>query len=144
MCADIFRAAVEHAYTGTVLECRDADLLPLWILSDFLQMQELRSWCVTRLRSAMGRDAELHVLAWTAALARPNAELGDECAKVWLQFDHDNAPEPNKSIALAAALLRRVIEAGSYRQLVTEALVRVLRDGLKRGLPAEPQAAAAP
>jgi hypothetical protein len=80
----IFRAAVEHAYTGTVDGLDHASLLPLWCLGDHLQMDELRAWCVEQMLSLMRKDGDMLEAVWAAALARPCDALCDACVSAWL------------------------------------------------------------
>jgi hypothetical protein len=80
----IFRAAVEHAYTGMVAGLEDASLLPLWCLGDHLQMDELRAWCIEHMLPLMRKDGDMLEAAWAAALARPCDALCDACVSAWL------------------------------------------------------------
>jgi hypothetical protein len=80
----VFRAAVEHTYTGTVAAMESALLLPLWCLGDHLQMDELRAWCIERMTPLLKIDADMLEAAWAAALARPCDALCNARASAWL------------------------------------------------------------
>jgi hypothetical protein len=150
---ELFHAAVEHCYTGTVRAVADAALLPLWCLSDHLQMDDLRAWCIEQLAPLLRRDMALLESAWTAALARPCDALCDACAAAWLGANAPDAPEPEDDGASDDAsdeaaehnqallqLLARLHAACPADAPLSAQLARVLRAGL---LNADASAAAA-
>jgi hypothetical protein len=143
---DLFHAAVEYAYTGTVAsDVSTESLLLLWCLGDHLQMDELCAWCVERLMPVLVKDAALLERAWTTALARPSDELGDACATAWLLM-----PSSESSWDFICStwlvLFKRVHDSCAAKELPAAQLVRVLRKGLlaeisKHDAPAADEAA---
>jgi hypothetical protein len=125
---DLFHAAVELAYTGTIASDVAAEaLLPLWCLGDHLQMDQLCAWCAERLVPVLAKDAALLERAWTTALARPSDALGDACAKAWLAL---KCAVPYMGDITAVLVLKRVHESCALKELVAAQLARVLRKGL--------------
>jgi hypothetical protein len=121
----IFRAAVEHAYTGGVAGVAAASLLPLWCMGDHLQMDELCAWCIQRIAPCLATDAALLEAAWAAALARPCDALCDACARAWLRLAAAAEDE-------AALQLLRRMQAGCAAGAAPAAqLARVLRAALQ-------------
>jgi hypothetical protein len=132
---ELFHAAVEHCYTGTVRVIADAALLPLWCLGDHLQMDDLRAWCIQRLAPLLRRDMALLEAAWTTALTRPCDALCDACAAAWLGADEEAEDD-----AALLQLLARLHAACPADAPLAAQLARVLRAGL---LAADAPAAAA-
>jgi hypothetical protein len=131
----IFRAAVEHAYTGTVAGLDDASLLPLWCLGDHLQMDELRAWCIEHLMPLMRKDAAMLEATWAAALARPCDALCEACASAWLV----SVAAAEASDTAPLELLARVQAGCAVGVSLTTQLARMLRAALQ---PADAGAAA--
>jgi hypothetical protein len=137
---DLFHAAVEHAYTGSVASDLAAEsLLPLWCLGDHLQMDELCAWCAERLVPVLAKDAALLERAWSTALARPSDTLGDACATAWLALEYVT---PGMEDISAMLLLKRVHESCAAKELVAAQLVRVLRKALLADIAKDDAAAA--
>ena len=68
----LFGLAVEFAYTGAISRLSDDDVLPLFTLTEFLQMDALRSYVIdTRLRSLMHADVAFTERVWAAAMTFP-------------------------------------------------------------------------
>jgi hypothetical protein len=119
----IFRAAVEHAYTGMVEGLDDASLLPLWCVGDHLQMDELRDWCVEQMLPLMRKDGDMLEATWAAALARPCKALCDACASAWLV----SASAAEASDTAPLQLLARVHAGCTAGVSLTVQVARVLR-----------------
>jgi hypothetical protein len=122
----IFHAAVEHAYTGTVAGLDDASLLPLWCLGDYLQMDELRAWCVEKMLPLLRTDAAMLEPTWAAALARPCDTLCDACASAWLV----SAADAEASDTAPLELLARVQAGCAAGVSLTVQVASVLRKAL--------------
>jgi hypothetical protein len=102
-------------------------LVPLWCLGDFLQMDELRAWCIERMATSLLSDAGMLEAAWEAALARPCDALCSACASAWLV----SAAAAEASDTTLLELLARV-QAGCAAGVSLKAqLVRVLRAAMQ-------------
>jgi hypothetical protein len=122
---ELFHAAVEHCYTGSVRAVAAAALLPLWCLGDHLQMDDLRAWCIERLAPLLRRDLALLDATWTTALTRPCDALCDACAAAWL-----GAGAAAQDDAAFLPLLARLHAACPADAPLAAQLARVLRAGL--------------
>ena len=137
---DLFYAAVEHAYTGTIASpIASESLLPLWCLADHLQMDELCLFCVERIAPALKEDAALLERTWCSALARPSDALCDACATAWLTTLRG---AEWKKLDDVYRLFRRVHDGCAAKELPAAQLVRVLRTALLARI-AKDEAAAA-
>ena len=68
----LFGLAVEFAYTGAISRLFDDDVLPLFTLAEFLQIDTLRSYLLnTRLQRLMHADLALAKRTWAAATTFP-------------------------------------------------------------------------
>ncbi len=136
----LFRAAVEHAYTGGIAADVSADeLLPLFCLADHLQMDSLCMWCVERMAPLLARDARMLEAVWGAALARSCDALCDACATAWLVASA--AKEDADDTSLLDVLARMHAACGADAPLSAQ-LARVLRAALLARIAAEEPAAA--
>jgi hypothetical protein len=124
----LFRAAVEHAYTGGIATDMSAEeLLPLFCLADHLQMDSLCAWCVERMAPLLVPAACMLETVWAAALARSCDALCDACATAWLVAASTN--EDAKDTTLLDVLARMHDACGKNASLSTQ-LARVLRAAL--------------
>ena len=133
----LFRAAVEHAYTGCIADIAASQLLPLWCLADHLQMASLRAWCAARLRPLLAANAELLESAWESALSRSCDALCLACARAWLEVLAAEPAEPPSPDANLELLARLEPSCAQGTTTPSQYVVRALRAAL------QPPAAAA-
>eukprot|EP01025_Chloroclados_australasicus_P033363 TRINITY_DN34018_c0_g1_i1.p1 TRINITY_DN34018_c0_g1~~TRINITY_DN34018_c0_g1_i1.p1 ORF type:complete len:748 (+),score=42.29 TRINITY_DN34018_c0_g1_i1:104-2347(+) len=66
---DLFQLAVEFAYTGTIAQLKEEDVIPLWVLSRKLQMYKLQERCEEEVREESilkNRQNLFQIFQWVA------------------------------------------------------------------------------